>query len=163
MTPAADHERSTRRPVLRLVRNAVLAIGLLALTLIAIVNMRAKPIPAAPAYDPELRVPLFDHAPARLGDLVGAGKFDMLIDAGRALAREDPSRALAILHAIPDEHPRHADALRFIGWHIHAEAGEDPDLGVAYVNASLRADPSNGNAWQDLARVYLRSFADIGR
>ena len=65
--------------------------------------------------------------------------------------------AIECLSRIPRSDPRWADAQRFLGLRVYARSG-DPRRGVAHVNAALAADPLEGNAWQDAARVYLRTF-----
>lgn len=62
--------------------------------------------------------------------------------------------ALALFASIPEEDPYWADAQRCIGWDILAKRKGQPRRAVSYVQAAAMADPLEGNAWQDLARVY---------
>jgi tetratricopeptide (TPR) repeat protein len=66
----------------------------------------------------------------------------------------EPEEAAALLRSIPDDHPQYARAMRKLGWNIYADDLGDPARGVAFVNLSLKADPFEGNAWQDAVRVY---------
>ena len=54
-------------------------------------------------------------------------------------------------------------AQRRLGWEIQTRFEGDPLAGVGSVNRSLRANPLDGNAWQDASRVYLESVASIFR
>lgn len=80
------------------------------------------------------------------GTVVGLGR--------HLLARGRPKEALALMRAVPEDHPEYSRVQRFIGYEIFAKALQRPDQGVAYVNRSITADPTSGNAWQDAARIY---------
>jgi hypothetical protein len=62
--------------------------------------------------------------------------------------------AIECLTRIPRGHPDWSRAQRFLGLRVYARNG-DPATGVAYVHRALAANPLEGNAWQDAARVYL--------
>lgn len=62
--------------------------------------------------------------------------------------------AAALLEQVPPGSPVYAKAQRFLGYKVYARRMEEPRRAVRYVNASLAADPWDGNAWQDAARVY---------
>jgi len=78
-----------------------------------------------------------------------------------AMQREregDLDQALALLQSIPEDHPDWAWAQRHIGWRILAQGKGDPAGGLPYVQRALRADPLDGNAWQDAARVHAATL-----
>ena len=62
--------------------------------------------------------------------------------------------AIECLTRIPRSDPNWSRAQRFLGLRVYARNG-DPATGVAYVHRAIAADPLEGNAWQDAARVYL--------
>lgn len=69
----------------------------------------------------------------------------------RAGAREE---AAALLEQVSPESPLYGRAQRLLGYEVYARGMKEPRRAVRYVNASLAADPWDGNAWQDAARVY---------
>lgn len=88
--------------------------------------------------------------PPRSDDLLGL--------ANHARRNGRPEEALALYLSIqPDDHdyPR---AQRAVGWDLYTRELHQPERGVSHVNASVLADPFDGNAWQDAARVYGRSL-----
>lgn len=62
------------------------------------------------------------------------------------------------LRRVPEDHPDYARAMRFLGFNVLARELGDPREGVRFVNASLLGNPFDGNVWQDLVRIYLRSL-----
>lgn len=156
--PTPETPASAMKTTWRYARNFVLGTLVLAAVTIGFINVRAKPLPTPPEYDAELQVPTMNGGTVRLGDLVDAGDTDRLLILGRFNVEKNPDVARQVLYAVPADDPRRPDAMRFLGWHLHSEAGDDPTQGVAFVNEALRADPTNGNAWQDLARCYLRNL-----
>ena len=69
-----------------------------------------------------------------------------------------PGQAQALYLAIPENHPRWARAQRRVAWDCLSEAQDTPALGVSYAHKALAADPLDGNAWQDAARVYAATL-----
>ncbi len=67
-------------------------------------------------------------------------------------------QAHALYRSVPPGDGDYARAQRRLGWDVFARGYDDPGGGVAHVNASLRADPLDGNGWQDASRVYLRTL-----
>ena len=70
----------------------------------------------------------------------------------------DPQQALALYRSIPRAHPQYGRAQRRIGWHLYGDTLDRPALGVPYVHRALHDNPTDGNAWQDAARVYLATL-----
>lgn len=66
--------------------------------------------------------------------------------------------ALPLLRSVPRSDSKWATAQRHIGWKIYSRRLNQPRLGVAYINRSIAADPTEGNAWQDAYRAYARSL-----
>ena len=66
--------------------------------------------------------------------------------------------AKAIYLALPASHRNWARAQRRLAWDCFAQADDEPARGVPFANASVAADPLDGNAWQDLARVYAATL-----
>jgi hypothetical protein len=75
----------------------------------------------------------------------------------------DRAQARALYASVPPDDPSYALAQRRLGWEFQTKLDGDPLAGVASVNRSLRADPLDGNAWQDASRVYLESLASLFR
>ncbi len=65
-----------------------------------------------------------------------------------------PEQAIALYRSVPKDHHSYARAQRHIGWKLYTKELDDPRRGIAFVNASVKADPFDGNAWEDLVRVY---------
>lgn len=110
------------------------------------------PADAASPEAPDERSPE-DAAPALTpddADLISLAEFN--------LASGDTEVAIALLRSVPKDHPQHGKAMRRLGWDCYTRAMDQPGLGVSYVNASLRSDPWDGNAWQDAYRVYLNDL-----
>jgi len=84
------------------------------------------------------------------GDIYGLAEF--------ALRQGDHEQALALYRSLPKEHPRYGRAQRRIGWDVYTKGLDDPDRGLAFVNRSVREDPTEGNAWQDAFRVYAATL-----
>ena len=78
----------------------------------------------------------------------------------RELDRGRTERALAIWRAVPRDHPHYARAQRYIGYKIYDKKLGQPGQGLAYVNRSMRADPMEGNVWQDAARIYWHALRE---
>jgi hypothetical protein len=89
------------------------------------------------------------HPPAD-GDIYGLAEY--------ALRQGDFDQALALFRSLPKEHPRYGRAQRRIGWDVYTKGMDDPDRGVAFVNRSVRDNPTEGNAWQDAFRVYAATL-----
>ncbi len=70
----------------------------------------------------------------------------------------DVDQALALLRSIPESDSRYARAQRRIGWDILTKHKGQPHRGLAYVHECLRSDVTDGNAWQDAARVWGSSL-----
>jgi len=148
----------------------ILVLGLAAVLIPAvIVNWKAEPIPDLPPPDPALEIHLPGGATAPLGDLVrekrspsgkaaeaGAPTLLQLGISALDLGRTD--EALALLRSIPEDDPDYAAAQRHIGWKIYARTLHRPEEGVAWVNRGLARDPFEGNAWQDLCRIYMETL-----
>jgi hypothetical protein len=82
---------------------------------------------------------------------------DWAYDVGlEAMRAGDHETALELLRRVPEDHPQHAKAMRYVGWNILARSGRPKD-GIAYVNRSLLENPFDGNVWQDAYRIYLES------
>jgi hypothetical protein len=75
----------------------------------------------------------------------------------------DRAQARALYASVPPDDPSYVLAQRRLGWEFQTKLDGDPLAGVASVNRSLRADPLDGNAWQDASRVYLESLASLFR
>ena len=67
-------------------------------------------------------------------------------------------QALALYLSIPRESRNYANARRLVAWNILARDRHQPAQAVKYANQALHADPFDGNAWQDWARVYGRTL-----
>jgi len=98
------------------------------------------------------------------GAAVGASEPASLCDlAEQRLWAGDRAQARALYASVPPEDPGYALAQRRLGWEFQTKLDGDPLAGVASVNRSLRADPLDGNAWQDASRVYLEGLAALFR
>ncbi len=75
----------------------------------------------------------------------------------------DLAQARALYASVAPDEPGYSLAQRRIGWEIQTKLDGDPLAGVGSVNRSLRADPMDGNAWQDASRVYVESLASVFR
>jgi tetratricopeptide (TPR) repeat protein len=67
-------------------------------------------------------------------------------------------QALALYLSIPPDNEHYARSRRIVAWELLARDLDRPEQAVAYANQAVRADPFNGNAWQDWARVYGKSL-----
>lgn len=65
-----------------------------------------------------------------------------------------PEQAVALLRSVPKGHRHYAKAQRDLAWKLYTQELKDPRRGIAHVNESIKADPFDGNAWEDLVRVY---------
>ncbi|GJM23108.1 MAG: hypothetical protein DHS20C15_30230 [Planctomycetota bacterium] len=65
--------------------------------------------------------------------------------------------ALALLSGVDEQHPQYGRAQRYLGWDLLTKTQNRPRAGLAYMNRALGSDPTDGNNWQDAARVYLRA------
>jgi len=97
-----------------------------------------------------LRTAARDRRPPETGDIYGLAEY--------ALDQGDLDQALALFRSLPEEHPRYGRAQRRIGWDIYTKGLDDPNRGLAFVNRSIRDDPTEGNAWQDAIRVYAATI-----
>ncbi|MHC4846637.1 MAG: tetratricopeptide repeat protein [Planctomycetota bacterium] len=120
-------------------------------------RVETKPEPAAlpteglpHAAIEELRSIGWEMHPPADGDIYGLAEF--------ALRQGDYEQALALFRSLPKEHPRYGRAQRRIGWDVYTKGLDDPDRGLAFVNRSVREDPTEGNAWQDAFRVYAATL-----
>ncbi len=78
---------------------------------------------------------------------------------GRELAhRGNTEQAAALLRSVPPSHPQYARAQRFLGWDLYTRELNQPRVGMAFVNQSLRANPFDGNVWQDGYRVLGKAM-----
>ena len=75
----------------------------------------------------------------------------------------DIAQARALYASVGPGDPEYGRAQRRIGWEIQTKLEGDPLAGVGSVNRSLRADPLDGNAWQDASRVYVESLVSLFR
>ena len=75
----------------------------------------------------------------------------------------DFAQARALYASVAPDEPGYSLAQRRLGWEIQTKLDGDPLAGVGSVNRSLRADPMDGNAWQDASRVYVESLASLFR
>ena len=73
----------------------------------------------------------------------------------------DIAQAKALYASVAPGDADYGLAQRRLGWEIQTRFEGDPLAGVGSVNRSLRANPLDGNAWQDASRVYLESVASI--
>ena len=84
---------------------------------------------------------------------------DDLLGLARLARREGRlDQAVALYRSIPPDHHSYARAQRQLGWKLYTQEMHEPTRGIAHVNASVAADPMDGNAWQDLVRVYGSSL-----
>lgn len=67
-------------------------------------------------------------------------------------------QALALYLSIPPDNEHYARSRRIVAWELLARDLDRPEQAVKYANQAVRADPFNGNAWQDWARVYGKSL-----
>lgn len=81
--------------------------------------------------------------------------FDRGMEAYRA---EDWHTAIAYFEAVPENDPRFAKAMRWIGWEIYAEELDDPKKGLPYVSRAMLSAPGDGNVWEDFTRTYGSAF-----
>ena len=75
-----------------------------------------------------------------------------LAEVARHEGRLDEAQALYL--SVPEDDPRYGRARRRLAWDVLTKGKNQPRLAVAYANDSVRADPLEGNSWQDLVRVY---------
>ncbi len=76
----------------------------------------------------------------------------------QAAADGNPEQAAALLRSVPSSHPQYARAQRFLGWDLYTQQLDQPRVGLAYANQSVRSNPFDGNAWQDIYRVLGASM-----
>ena len=128
---------------------------------VAVINARAPVRSDLLPPEPTRPIHLADGSTRPLIELVtgiGQGRpegADLVELAEERRAAGDVEQALALYQSIGEDHPRWAHCQRRVGWDILARGLGDPSRGVAFVNASLLAEPFDGNGWQDAARVYL--------
>jgi hypothetical protein len=140
------------------------ALALLLMLFVAVVNLRAPERSELLPPGPSRPITLSDGSSRPLIELVaglGAGRpagQDLVDIAEQRLQAGDVAEALALYQSVGADHPRWALCQRRIGWDILARVQDDPLRGVAFVNASLRAQPLDRDAWQDVARVYLSTL-----
>jgi hypothetical protein len=98
------------------------------------------------------------------GAAVGAPEPASLCDLAEQRYRAgDRAQAGALYASVPPEDPGYARAQRRLGWEFQTKLDRDPLAGVASINRSLRANPLDGNAWQDASRVNLEGLAALFR
>ena len=83
---------------------------------------------------------------------------DLLGLADYARRQGRPEEALALYLSIPPDDRDYPRAQRNVGWKLYTQELDQPERGVSHVNASVLADPLDGNAWQDAVRVYGQSL-----
>jgi hypothetical protein len=87
-------------------------------------------------------------------DLAVACWGPVFVLAREALQSGRVEQAQALFQSLPEDHPSYAAAQRAIAWDIMTRERGQPSRGIAYVQKALRAEPLQGNSWQDAARVY---------
>ena len=171
----------------KLTRYAVLAVLGIALLVTGLANWVAVPLSKQPPLDPATPVHLLSGRVTTLREAIArsdiqeqTGDLPAIVEEELEPYKEvfgldqqstdlfelaehnhelgDLDAALALYRSVPRSHPEYAAAQRIIGWKIYARQLEQPRMGVAYVNRSLRADPLEGNAWQDAYRIYLQAL-----
>jgi len=75
----------------------------------------------------------------------------------------DFAQARALYASVAPDDPEYGRAQRRLGWEIQTRLEGNPLAGVGSVNRSLRADPLDGNAWQDASRVYVEGLLSLFR
>ena len=91
-----------------------------------------------------------------LKDELAAGDVYALARYNEALGKTE--EALALYRSVPVGHPQYGRTQRRIGWDYYAKELGEPARGVPFVHASLAKNPTDGNAWQDAARVYVHTL-----
>lgn len=75
-----------------------------------------------------------------------------------ALEEGRVEQGVALLRSIPRDDRQYSRAQRYLGWKLYTQEQDNPELGMSYMLASLRASPFEGNVWQDLYRVSFRAM-----
>jgi hypothetical protein len=127
----------------------------------------APPVPLAPSEEPAPLLPL-EASPEAFAD-PHAELARIRIELARrsagihgplvALAEEqlelgNLEQAAALYLSVRPGEQGYGFARRRLGWEVLARGRGQPELGVAHVHEALRAEPLDGNSWQDAARVY---------
>jgi len=73
----------------------------------------------------------------------------------------DLDAAVERLAAVSPDHPQYARAQRYLGYNIAVRENGQALSGLVHLHASVRADPWNGNIWQDLVRAYPRAALEL--
>ena len=105
--------------------------------------------PSAPPLEANLAAPLLG------ADIDTDPLFDL---AEQHRAHGELEQALALYLSVPPDSEHYPKARRRAARNILARDMDKPEQAVRYANQALHADPLDGNAWQDWARVYGRTL-----